>query len=311
MASASILLGLVKGRQFLRMGSDAAWRHGVFLFFVTDMQLHDFHANGHRLAATSWGRIDPTQPTIVMMHGGLDCTSTWKDLPEAIAAETGLAVLSYDRYGYGRSERLASIRGTEYRREEAGLVVGDLLCHFGIRQAVLFGHSDGGAMAVLAAAAHPTVVHAVCVCAPTVAIDLPMIEGMARARAAFESGGLRERLARHHGENTDTMFWGWYAPWADADALPWSMTEEVASVKCPVSVLFGRDDEYGWQPSARAMLEHGKMALELLALPGCGHHPQHTARRETLKMMQRLLRRAASSAPQSEAHATPSEGAIR
>ena len=264
--------------------------HRIFLI----MQTHDFYAAGHRLAATTWGRIDPAQPTIVMMHGGLDCTGTWKDLPQAIAAATGLSVLSYDRYGYGRSERLASMRGREYRYEEAGPVVADLLGHFGIRRAVLFGHSDGGAIAVLAAAKHAAAVEGVCTCVPTVAIDARMIQATQRAGAAFEDGDLRARLARHHGDNTETMFRSWHRDWSDPAAAHWSMAAEIAAVKCPVSALFGRDDEYGWRASASALFEHGTMALELIALPGVGHHPHHRARDETLNMLQRLLRRASS-----------------
>jgi len=255
------------------------------------MQTHTFHAAGHLLAATTWGRIDAAQPAIVMMHGGLDCTGTWKDLPKAIAAATGLAVLSYDRYGYGRSEPLASMRGREYRHEEAGQACADLLGHFGIRRAVLFGHSDGGAIAVLAAARHPSAVQGVCVCAPTVAIDLRMVQAMQEAGAAFERGDLRARLARHHGENTEAMFRSWYGAWCDPGAVQWSMAEEIAAVKCPVSALFGRDDEYGWRASAGALFEHGTMALELIALPGVGHHPHQRARSETLNMLQGLLRR--------------------
>ena len=52
------------------------------------MQQHDVVAGGHRLSAWTWGRIDSTRPVIVMLHGGLDCTSTWRDLPQVIADTT-------------------------------------------------------------------------------------------------------------------------------------------------------------------------------------------------------------------------------
>ncbi|MES2226552.1 MAG: alpha/beta hydrolase [Pseudomonadota bacterium] len=256
------------------------------------MQQHEFRAGGHRLAATTWGRIDPARPTVVMLHGGLDCTSTWKDLPQAIAAATGLAVLSYDRWGYGGSEALSGGRQRSYRLEEAGPVFGDLLRHFGIGSAVLFGHSDGGAMSVLAAAAHPEVVRAVCACSPTIALDLYMVRAMGGARQAFEHGGLRERLMRHHGDKTDSMFWAWYEAWASEDAVHWSMAEQIGAVRCPVSAVFGQADDYGWRPSARALVEHGTMALEVSALPGVGHDPQHRAREVVLDALQRVLRRA-------------------
>ncbi len=151
------------------------------------MKQHRLVAGGRSLAATSWGRIDGEAPVLVMMHGGLDCTSTWKDLPEAIARASGLAVLSYDRWGYGGSEAYAGRRERSYRFTEAGPVFGDMLRHFGIRQTVIFGHSDGGAMGILAAAAHPEAVRGVCACSPTVALDLPMVRAMASARLRMRS----------------------------------------------------------------------------------------------------------------------------
>ena len=44
---------------------------------------------------------------------------------------------------------------------------------------------------------------------------------MTGARRAFEHEGLRDKLMRHHGDNTDAMFWGWYEPWASPRALQW------------------------------------------------------------------------------------------
>lgn len=253
------------------------------------MQAHVFRAGGRRLAASTWGRVDGGGPVVVMLHGGLDCTSTWKDLPQAIAQATGLAVLSYDRWGYGGSEAFAGSRERSYRFAEAGPVFGDLLSHFGIRQAVLFGHSDGGAMALLAAAAHADTVLGVCACSPTIALDEHMVHAMGGAREAYESGGLREKLARHHGDKTDAMFWAWYTPWADPAAVQWTMAAQVAEVRCPVAAIFGQADDYGWRPSAHVLVEHGRMPLEVHALPGIGHDPQHRARPAVLDAFMRVL----------------------
>lgn len=252
------------------------------------MEQHLLVAGGRSLAATAWGRIDSEAPVIVMMHGGLDCTSTWKDLPEAIARTSGLAVLSYDRWGYGGSEAYVGRRERSYRFEESGPVFAEVLRHFGIRHSVVFGHSDGGAMGLLAAAAHPDAVRGVCACSPTVALDLPMVRAMASARQAFEHGGLREKLVRHHGDKTDAMFWAWYEPWADEAAIAWSMAKQVAEVRCPVAALFGQDDDYCWRASARLLVDHGRMPLELTAIPAVGHDPQHRARAEVLAALARV-----------------------
>ena len=253
------------------------------------MKEHEFMAGGHRLAASTWGEVGGDRPTIVMMHGGLDCITTWRDLPQALAEASGCPVLAYDRWGYGRSERLVGERELGYRREEAGPVLGEVLRHFGVTQALMFGHSDGGAMSVLAAAAHPELVCGVLACSPTIAIDQFMVDAMSGARRAFEHEGLRDKLKRHHGDNTDTMFWGWYEPWASPSALQWDMSAEIAAVRCPVAALFGSDDEYGWRPSAVSLIQNGRMLLEVTALPAVGHHPQQRERGETIAMLQRLL----------------------
>lgn len=256
------------------------------------MQQHEFVAGGHRLSAWSWGRVDGTRPVVVMLHGGLDCTSTWKELPQVIADTTQLPVLSYDRWGYGGSDALTGGRDRSYRLEESGPVFGELLRHFGIDRAVLFGHSDGGAMALLAAAVHPQAVLGVCACSPTIALDLRMVRGMDAARQAFERGGLRERLMRHHGDKTDAMFWGWHGPWSTDDAVEWSMGEQIAAVRCPVAAIFGQADDYGWRPSASALVLHGNMHMEVTALSGVGHDPQHKARDVVLAALQQITRMA-------------------
>ena len=253
------------------------------------MQQHDVVAGGPRLSAWSWGRIDGTRPVVVMLHGGLDCTSTWRDLPQMIADTTQLPVLSYDRWGYGGSDALTGGRERSYRFDESGSVFGEVLRRFGIERAVLVGHSDGGAMSVLAAAAHPKAVRGVCACSPTIALDLHMVRGMDAARQAFEHGGLRERLMRHHGDKTDSMFWGWHGPWSTDDAVDWTMAEQIAAVRCPVAAIFGQADDYGWRPSARDLVAHGTMPLEITALPEIGHDPQHKARAAVLAALQRVL----------------------
>jgi len=130
------------------------------------MKGHELFAGGHRLAAGTWGDVGAGRPAIVMMHGGLDCITTWKDLPQALAEVSGWHVLAYDRHGYGCSERLVGGREPSYRSEEAGPVLGEVLRHFDIRQALMFGHSDGGAMSLLAAAVHPERVCGVLACSP-------------------------------------------------------------------------------------------------------------------------------------------------
>lgn len=262
-----------------------------------DATPHTLIADGHRLHAASWGAIGAGKPTLVLMHGGLDCVATWKDFPEVLHATTGLAVLAYDRWGHGASEQLTGERTMAYRRREAGPVLADLFGYFGIDHAIIVGHSDGGAMGLMAAAHHPDTIHGVLALVPQILMHPSSAEGMHAARQAFESGKLRSGLARYHGDNTEAMFWGWYGAWTTPEAFAWSMADEISRIRCPISVLYGMQDEYGYKPNIEVLIEHYDTLLELVTLPACGHHPQHQARDEVLAMAVRLLARPGVVAP--------------
>jgi hypothetical protein len=57
-----------------------------------------------------------------------------------------------------------------------------------------------------------------------------------------------------------------------------------------VAALFGQDDDYGWRASAGLLVGNGRMRLEVTALPGVGHDPQHRARPDVLEALKRVLR---------------------
>mgnify|MGYP002073740100 CR=1 FL=1 len=194
-------------------------------------------------------------------------------------------------------EQLTGERTMAYRRREAGPVLADLFGYFGIDHAIIVGHSDGGAMGLMAAAHHPDTIHGVLALVPQILMHPSSAEGMHAARQAFESGKLRSGLARYHGDNTEAMFWGWYGAWTTPEAFAWSMADEISRIRCPISVLYGMQDEYGYKPNIEVLIEHYDTLLELVTLPACGHHPQHQARDEVLAMAVRLLARPGVVAP--------------
>ena len=57
-----------------------------------------------------------------------------------------------------------------------------------------------------------------------------------------------------------------------------------------MAALFRQADDCGWRPSARVLVEHGAMPLEVTALPGVGHDPQHRARPAVLDALARVQR---------------------
>ena len=109
-------------------------------------------------------RIDefPNRPTIVYLHDSLGCVELWRDFPEQLGIVTKCNSIIYDRQGYGKSCPFSySKRNKDYMELEADLLM-DLLDHWGIHQPILFGHSDGGSIALIAAGKYPSQGPTVC-----------------------------------------------------------------------------------------------------------------------------------------------------
>ncbi len=230
-------------------------------------------AGGRRLRARVLGEIVAGRPTLVFLHGGLDCIAMWRGLPEAVAEATGLAALVYERWGHGGSERLALPKAPEHRLNEAGPTLGEVFIAAGIERAVLVGHSYGGCLALLGAALHPRRVCGAVAIAPQLVMHEAARLGLERARQAWESGKLRESLSKYHGDNTEALFEGWIAE-TDAVAMEARYEALLGEIACPVRVLVGSEDEYGYRPNLE-MVERAVAPewREIEVVAGWRHHP--------------------------------------
>lgn len=251
----------------------------------------DLRAAGHRLHAE---RLIPpriaTGPTLVFLHEGLGSIGQWGAFPAHLCARTNLPGLVYDRWGFGRSEPLTGSRPNDYLRREAEDTLPEVLVACGITDPpILFGHSDGGSIALLFVAAYPDRVRAVVSEAAHVFVEEVCLAGIRVARAAYEQGNLREGLRRHHGDNTDSMFWGWCDTWLRPDYRDWNMTAALRRVTCPVLTIQGEDDEYGTRAQVDAIAAGVSGPAEILWLPDCAHVPHHQARETVLDAAGRFI----------------------
>src|SRR5215207_6197075 len=100
-------------------------------------------------------------PVLVFLHDSLGCVETWRDFPEELARRVGLNAVNYDRQGYGRSSAFGAVSRTREYLEHEATVLFTLLDALAIQTVVLFGHSDGGSIALIAASIQPQRVAAV------------------------------------------------------------------------------------------------------------------------------------------------------
>ncbi len=219
-------------------------------------------------------------PLLVFLHEGLGSLWMWKDFPARLCAALGCRGLVYSRPGYGRSTPRAAddIWDLDFMHRQAHEVLPALLEALDVDTAIdrpwLFGHSDGGSIALLFAAQFPEHLAGAVVLAPHIHVEDLTVASIGAARQAYLQTDLRQRLARHH-DDPDSAFWGWNRIWLYPAFKQWSIEQEVASVRCPVLGIQGLDDEYGTLEQIRGIARAVPKPelVELLELPDCGHSP--------------------------------------
>ena len=239
----------------------------------------------HHLEYESHGA--PGRPTLVFLHEGLGCVAMWRDFPEKLARACGLPAFVYSRANYGRSSPSAPPpRPVRYMHDEA-LLLPDVLRAAAISDPILIGHSDGASISILHAADHP--VRGLVLEAPHVFGEELSFASIARAKEAYEKGGLRERLAKYH-ENVDAAFYGWNGPWLDPGFRRWNLEDRLPRISSPLLVVQGLEDEYGTTAQVDAIRRGAGGPVTTALLDGCGHSPHKEKPDETLAAMEAFVR---------------------
>lgn len=230
-------------------------------------------ADGKTLEYACWGP-DPSQaPTLVMLHEGLGCTALWRDLPEALAQDTGFGVFAYSRAGYGQSDLADLPRPLDYMTREAEVVLPQVLDAVGIKRCVLLGHSDGATIAALyAGGVFDSRVRAVIAIAPHFFTESMGLAEIAAAKQAFEAGDLRQRMAKYH-IDPDHTFRGWNDCWLNPDFASWSVSDVIDYIRVPVLAIQGRQDPYGTLAQIEELETRCYAPVETLLLDDCRHAP--------------------------------------
>lgn len=245
-------------------------------------------AGGHRLRARSIvpaGKSLHGSPVLVFLHEGLGCIEIWREFPAMLSRAVGLPVLIYDRYGSGGSDPLQGTRSGNPFCWEAEVALPDVLTACGIERPILIGHSDGGSIALQYASSHPDSPVGVIAVAAHVFGEQLTLNSIRKAVQAFESGGLREKLARYHGAQTNSMFHGWADIWLLPENFSWNMEAALPGITCPLLVVQGANDEYGTLAQVNAIIRGVSGRTETLIIPDCAHSPHLQAREATLTGM--------------------------
>jgi pimeloyl-ACP methyl ester carboxylesterase len=233
------------------------------------------------------------RPLIVFLHEGLGSVSMWRDFPQRLCDAVNCRGLLYSRPGYGRSTPRTAEEAwdLDFMHRQAHEVLPALFEALDLdvsrEKPWLFGHSDGGSIALLYAARWPQQLSGAIVMAPHIVVEDLSITSIEKAREAYQSTDLKARLARHH-DDPDSAFRGWNDIWLHPPFRQWTIRGEIGSITCPLLALQGVDDEYGTLEQIRGIARRVPQA-RLAEIPGCGHSPHRDQPEAVIRVVREWL----------------------
>ncbi len=273
--------------------------------FFPGMQASErfFEVRGLRLHARVWGPTDGVPA--LLLHGWLDHAGSFEALAPLLAAEGPVAALDFRGHG---DSAWAGAGGFYHFTDYLSDVDGALESLFGERPARLVGHSMGGALSLLYAAARPErVLHVSALDAIPLLIEPDEVPGRLRDHLAdFRKQGwprqrrlvpsaeeAAARLKRNNASLSETaartlasgavsadpaqggaMAWKWDPLLRATSPLPLSepvVQAVLAEVRAPVLVVRATDGYLADEEALRARLSRVARA-EVAAVEGAPHH---------------------------------------
>ncbi len=225
-------------------------------------------------------------PAVTLLHHATASSRNWRHVVPVLAEH--YRVLAYDRPGFGQSSWLADWSLDYLDQDVADLIA--LLDALSIEQTALVGHSDGAAIALLAAARHPQRVRCVVAEAPHVAVETPRCPDAVHALAAEveQSPALQAALARDHGDHALDVVRRWARRWLDPVFWRWDVSRELANVVCPVLVIHGADDPF-FSLSHSELIAGSVADGRLHVMANAAHVPHNEAREQFIDLAQPFL----------------------
>ena len=218
------------------------------------------------------------RPVIIFLHDSLGCIDYWKDFPEKLGELCCCNILIYDRQGYGKSEPFPALkRNSDYMETEAE-VLHKLLEICKIDKAILFGHSDGGTIALIAASKYTKKISGVITEGAHVFVEELTLDGIRKAVESYNTTDMKEKLTKYHGDKTDTVFRAWTETWLSGDFRDWSIESLLPGIKCPCMIIQGENDMFGSIKQVDTITKGIKGISEKLIVPEAGHCPHKEAR---------------------------------
>lgn len=250
----------------------------------------DIHINNTRIRfSEDPSTFDAEKLTVIFLHDSLGCITLWRDFPRQVQELLSCQVLSYDRQGYGKSEGFnIKERDTNYLTNEA-YFLGEILDHLQLKNVLLFGHSDGGSIALIAAALFPARIIGIVTEGAHVFVEKETLDGIKVAKHNYQTTNLKEKLTKYHGNHTEMVFKMWTETWLKPSFKNWNIENYLSKIVCPSLIIQGEKDEYGTIDQVTSIVSKTKGISEALMIPEIGHTPHKEATDAVLHALKKFV----------------------
>lgn len=240
-------------------------------------------------------KINKYRPTIIFLHDSLGCITLWRDLPMELGWAANCNVLVYDRQGYGASGPFSGeVRKSDYMEREAD-VLKQIITHLGIRDVILFGHSDGGTIALIAGSKYPEGIIGIITEGAHIFVEEVTLNGIRTALDTYRTTDLKQKLEKYHGDKTDAVFHAWADTWLTPEYRHWNIEHFLPGIQCHMLVIQGANDEYGSELQVDSIVSQVSGPATKLMISGLGHTPHKQARDVVMAASITFIKRSLSS----------------
>jgi len=212
------------------------------------------------------------KPTIIMLHDALGSVAQWKDYPVILSEKTGCNILLYDRLGHGKSAERYKPLTKIFFIDEALSTLPQIINKYNLTNFILYGHSDGGTIALLYAAnIHMHKPLAVIAEASHVLNEEKTISGI--KNTLKNTHAILQKLIKYHGNKAETLFSDWSNLWLSNIMKNWNISTKLKNIDVHTLIIQGENDEYGTINQVNNILKNIQSNGEKLILENCGHFP--------------------------------------
>jgi pimeloyl-ACP methyl ester carboxylesterase len=229
-------------------------------------------------------------PTMIFLHDSWGCVSLWGDFPKRVSKIAGLDALLYDRRGYGKSSDFAVTERTEqYLHDEAHELV-RVMDACTIEKAVIYGHSDGATIALIAAALYPERVKGLLLEGSHSFIEDSGKAAVLATRERAKENNLLTSLEKYHGSKTPKLFRLWHETWLSDFFSKWTIVPILNRISCSVLAFQGESDEFGTIEQLNVLKKEIPTDVTIVEIRNAAHTPRKEAETETMALLTNWLK---------------------